>query len=88
MFVSSRLPAPASAQACYVFAHGAGADMNHAFMVAISGGLTERGIAGLRFDFPFMEQNSKRPDSPAVAHAAIRAVIAEAALSYWRKRRW
>ncbi|WP_411879348.1 alpha/beta family hydrolase [Polaromonas sp. YR568] len=77
--VSGRLQAPAGARACYVFAHGAGAGMDHAFMVQISEGLAERGIASLRFNFPYMEQGSKRPDSPAVAHAAIRAAVAEAA---------
>ena len=77
--ISGLLQAPASAKACYVFAHGAGADMKHAFMEAMALGLAERGIASLRFNFPFMEQGSKRPDSPAVAHAAVRAAVAEAA---------
>jgi len=53
--------------------------MDHAFMEAIARGLAEHGIASLRFNFPFMEQGSKRPDSPAVVHAAIRAAVAEAA---------
>ena len=78
-FVSGPLHAPASDQACSVFARGAGAGMDHAFMVAISKGLAKRDIASLRFNFPFVGQNSKRQDSPAVAHAAIRAVVAEAA---------
>jgi predicted alpha/beta-hydrolase family hydrolase len=77
--ISGRLQAPASANACYVFAHGAGAGMDHSFMEAIAQGLADRGIASLRFNFPFMEQGSKRPDSPAVAHATIRAAVAEAA---------
>lgn len=76
---SGLLQAPAGAKACYVFAHGAGAGMNHAFMEAMALGLAERGIASLRFNFPFMEQGAKRPDSPAVAHAAIRAAVAKAA---------
>lgn len=76
---SGLLQRPAGAKACYVFAHGAGAGMNHAFMEAIAQGLAARGIASLRFNFPFMEQGSKRPDSPAVAQAAIRAAVAEAA---------
>lgn len=76
---SGLLQAPAGAKACYVFAHGAGADMNHVFMASIAQGLAERGIASLRFNFPFMEQGAKRPDSPAVAHAAVRAAVAEAA---------
>ena len=62
-----------------MFAHGAGAGMDHAFMASIAQGLAERDIASLRFNFPFMEQGSKRADSPAVAHAAIRAAVAEAA---------
>ncbi|RYG09973.1 MAG: alpha/beta hydrolase [Burkholderiales bacterium] len=76
---SGLLHRPAKAEACYVFAHGAGAGMNHTFMAAIAEGLAERDIATLRFNFPFMEQGSKRPDSPAVAHAAIRAAVEEAA---------
>jgi predicted alpha/beta-hydrolase family hydrolase len=52
--------------------------MDHAFMAAIAQGLADRGVATLRFNFPYMEQGSKRPDSPAVAHAAIRAAVAEA----------
>ena len=76
---SGLLDAPAQPQACYVFAHGAGAGMNHSFMVAIAGGLVERGVAVLRFQFPFMEQGSGRPDSPAVAQAAVRAAVREAA---------
>lgn len=77
--ISGLLQAPANIEACYVFAHGAGAGMEHAFMASIAQGLAERGIASLRFNFPFMEQGSKRPDSPAAAHAAIRAAVAEAA---------
>jgi predicted alpha/beta-hydrolase family hydrolase len=77
--VSGLLQAPAGVKACYVFAHGAGAGMDHAFMASVAQGLAERGIASLRFNFPFMEQGSKRPDSPALAHAAIRAAVSEAA---------
>jgi predicted alpha/beta-hydrolase family hydrolase len=73
------LLAPAAAQAGYVFAHGAGAGMAHEFMEAIATGLAERRIATLRFQFPFMEQGSKRPDPPAVAQAAVRAAVDEAA---------
>jgi predicted alpha/beta-hydrolase family hydrolase len=76
--ISGLLQTPTGAHACYVFAHGAGAGMDHSFMAAMARGLAERGIATLRFNFPFMEQGSKRPDSPAVAHAAIRAAVAEA----------
>ena len=75
---SALLDAPADAQACYVFAHGAGAGMHHAFMTAIASGLAKRRVATLRFQFPYMEQGSRRPDPPKVAHAAIRAAVREA----------
>jgi predicted alpha/beta-hydrolase family hydrolase len=80
--VSALLCDPADASAGFVFAHGAGAGMSHEFMTRFANGLAERGIATLRYQFSFMEQGSKRPDVPKVAHAAVRAAIAEAA------RRW
>jgi uncharacterized protein len=77
--VSALLLRPPQARACYVFAHGAGAGMTHASMQTIAAGLGERGIATLRYQFPYMEKGSKRPDPPAVAHQAVRAAVAEAA---------
>jgi uncharacterized protein len=77
--VSALLMKPPQARACYVLAHGAGAGMAHASMEVIASGLADRGIATLRYQFPYMEKGSKRPDSPAVAHAAVRAAVAEAA---------
>src|SRR5438093_2373983 len=78
--VSGLLQASPNARACYVLAHGAGAGMTHPFMTAVANGLAERGIASLRFQFPYMEQQgSKRPDSPNVAQAAVRAAVLEAA---------
>jgi predicted alpha/beta-hydrolase family hydrolase len=77
--VSALLRAPAQTRACYVFAHGAGAGMRHPFMGAIAEALAERGIATLRYQFPYMEQGSRRPDVPAVAHATVRAAVAAAA---------
>jgi predicted alpha/beta-hydrolase family hydrolase len=68
-----------NARACFVFAHGAGAGMSHPFMETVATGLCERGIATLRYQFPYMEKGSKRPDTPAVAHAAVRAAVTEAA---------
>lgn len=76
--VSGMLLAPAEARICYVLAHGAGAGMAHPFMAAIANGLAERGIATLRYQFPYMEQRSKRPDSPKVAQATVRAAVIEA----------
>ena len=77
--VSAVLSKPARAKACFVFAHGAGAGMAHPFMATVAAGLAQRGIATLRYQFPYMEKGSKRPDAPAVAHAAVRAAAAEAA---------
>jgi predicted alpha/beta-hydrolase family hydrolase len=77
--VSAILTSPSPARACFVFAHGAGAGMTHPFMEKVATGLGERGVATLRYQFPYMEKASKRPDSPAVAHAAVRAAVAEAA---------
>jgi predicted alpha/beta-hydrolase family hydrolase len=76
--VSALLISPAKARACYVFAHGAGAGMTHPFMETFAAGLGERGVASLRYQFPYMEKASRRPDPPAVAHAAVRAAVAEA----------
>jgi predicted alpha/beta-hydrolase family hydrolase len=71
------LSAP-QARACYVFAHGAGAGMSHPFMAAVAHGLAERGISTLRYQFVYMELGSKRPDSPPLAHAAVRAAVTQA----------
>ncbi|HEX7559262.1 MAG TPA: alpha/beta family hydrolase [Usitatibacter sp.] len=77
--VSGLLQAPSNARACYVLAHGAGAGMAHPFMASIADGLEERGIATLRYQFPYMERGSRRPDSPKLAQATVRAAVAEAA---------
>jgi len=76
--VSALLIRPAEARACFVFAHGAGAGMTHSFMEKFAAGLGERGVATLRYQFPYMEKASRRPDAPAIAHAAVRAAVAEA----------
>lgn len=52
--------------------------MDHEFMAAIAGGLAERAVATLRFQFEYMERGSKRPDAPKVAHLAVRAAVAGA----------
>jgi uncharacterized protein len=80
--ISALLAKPSSARACYVFAHGAGAGMTHAFMADVAAGLVERGIATLRYQFPYMEKGGKRPDPPGIAHAAVRAAVAEAARAF------
>ena len=76
--VSGLLQAPRQARTCSVLAHGAGAGMLHPFMAAAADGLALRGIASLRYQFPYMEQGSKRPDAPKLAEATVRAAVSEA----------
>jgi hypothetical protein len=75
--VSGLWLAPAAPRACLVLAHGAGAGMTHRAMAATAAGLAERGVATLRYQFPYMEKGGKRVDPPPVAHAAVRAAAAE-----------
>jgi len=77
--VSALLIRPGNARALYVFAHGAGAGMQHKAMASNAEGLAERGIATLRYQFLYMEKGSRRPDSPRIAHAVVRAAAAKAA---------
>ena len=76
--VSGLWQSPAHPRACLVLAHGAGAGMTHRSMVAIADGLERLGVATLRYQFPFMEAGGKRPDTPPVAQATVRAAVAEA----------
>jgi len=76
--VAALLQVPHDAEALLVFAHGAGAGMTHPFMAAIADGLADRAIATLRYQFPYMERGSKRPDPPQLAQAAVRAAVAAA----------
>ena len=81
--VSALTITPAAARAGFVFAHGAGAGMTHPFMQAIATGLAAMEIATLRFQFPYMESRSRRPDPPALCHATIRAAV-DAAARVWK----
>ena len=76
--VSGLLQTPANSRACYVLAHGAGAGMDHPFMVAVAAALAERSIATLRYQFPYMERRAKRPDPPELAQATVRAAVVAA----------
>jgi uncharacterized protein len=77
--VSALFQHPPAAKACLVLAHGAGAGMEHASMTAVAAELAARSVATLRFQFPYMELRSRRPDPPPVCHATVRAAVAEAA---------
>jgi predicted alpha/beta-hydrolase family hydrolase len=73
--VSGLLQSPPQPRACYVLAHGAGAGMAHPFMAKVAAELATRGIATLRYQFPYMEQKRKRPDPPKLAHATVRVAV-------------
>ena len=77
--MSGLLERPARAVACYVLAHGAGAGMTHPFLNACAEALAQHGVATLRFQFPFLERGSRRPDPPAVAQSTVRAAVKAAA---------
>ena len=73
---------PADAVAAYVFAHGAGAGMEHAFMARVATELADRGVATLRYQFPYLEAGKRRPDPPKrLAHTVRRAVARAAELA-------
>lgn len=76
--VSGILLRPPDAWASYVLAHGAGAGMRHRFMESTAQALAERGIATLRYQFPYVEAGTRRPDPPGVLEAAVRAAVARA----------
>lgn len=77
--VSGMFDRPGAARAVFVLAHGAGAGMEHPAMQAVAAGLAQRGLAVLRYQFPYMERQSRRPDPPALCHATVRAAVAAAA---------
>ncbi len=76
--VSAECSVPQKSQCMVTLAHGAGAGMNHPFMVALAKALTAKDIATMRFNFPFTENKKGRPDTPAVAHQTIEAAITKA----------
>ena len=76
--VSGLLNSGAESKACFVVAHGAGAGMEHPFMANLATDLGKRGIATLRYQFPYMEKHGRRPDPPALCHATVRAAVAAA----------
>lgn len=74
--VTGLLDRPRGAKALYVLAHGAGAGMRHEFMEALVPRLSARGVATLRYQFPYMEKGGRRPDSRKVLLASVRAAVA------------
>jgi predicted alpha/beta-hydrolase family hydrolase len=78
MAVSAIATIPKTASACLVFAHGAGAGMDHPYIVAVCEGLAARRMATLRYQFPYMEKRSRRPDAPPLCHKTVAAAVAAA----------
>jgi uncharacterized protein len=76
--VSAEVLEPADMKALIVLAHGAGANMHHRFMKALSKALAESGIGTLRYNFPYMEKGKGRPDPPAIAEKTVEAAIGKA----------
>jgi uncharacterized protein len=76
--VSGLLLRPPEPWAGYVLAHGAGAGMTHPFMESVARALTARGIATLRYQFPYTEAGNRRPDPPGILLATVRAAVARA----------
>ena len=76
--VSGLLLKPQDARAVLVLAHGAGAGMRHRFMESVAVKLAERGVATLRYQFPYMEKRIKRPDTETVLTDTVRAAMAAA----------
>jgi len=73
--LSALLLKPKNATCLLAFAHGAGADMRHRFMESMSHELATHGIATLRYQFPYTEKGSKRPDPKPVLLATVRSAI-------------
>lgn len=80
--VSAEYTVPEKTNCIMTLAHGAGAGMNHPFMLTLAKSLSEVGIATLRFNFPFTENKKGRPDVPAVAHKTIEMAIQHAHESF------
>ena len=76
--VSALAIIPPAAASCLVFAHGAGAGMNHPYIAAVCAGLGARGMATLRYQFPYMEKGSGRPDPPALCHKTVKSAVGAA----------
>jgi predicted alpha/beta-hydrolase family hydrolase len=74
--VSGLLQAPRGAKALLVLAHGAGAGMRHPFMENVAAKLGSLGIATFRYQFPYMEKGTKRPDPESLLKATVRAAVA------------
>lgn len=80
--VSALIATPRDAWAGYVLAHGAGAGMRHAFLEETAALLYGAGVATLRYQFPYMEKKTHRPDPPALAERTVAAAVTAASSEF------
>ena len=73
--VSASIVEPKNPDAVLVLAHGAGAGMNHPFMITLARELSHHSVATVRYNFPYMENKRNRPDPPAIAEKTVAMVI-------------
>lgn len=73
--VSALLTRDANSRALLVLAHGAGAGMQHPHLERLVAQLCVHNIATLRYQFPYMEKGSRRPDRPAVLEETVQAAV-------------
>ncbi len=76
--VSAVLLRPPSASCLYLLGHGAGAGMRHQFLDDITSELTLNGVATFRYQFPYMEKGSRRPDPRPVLLETVRSAVTAA----------
>ncbi|HUF89851.1 MAG TPA: alpha/beta family hydrolase [Gemmatimonadota bacterium] len=77
--VSAVVTRPEDAALLLVLAHGAGAGMTHPFLESLAAALAQQGIASFRYQFPYMERGSRRPDPAPLLQATVRSAVAAAA---------
>jgi len=77
--VSALLCRPPDAERLLVLAHGAGAGMHHPFMEKLAAELAAVRVATLRYQFPYMQEQRRVPDAPALLTATVAAAVQAAA---------
>ena len=71
--VSALVLRPENARWMLVFGHGAGAGMRHRFMEDAAATLATKGIATFRYQFPYVEQKSRRIDPQPILLSTVRS---------------
>ena len=66
----------AGASIAFICAHGAGGNMSDRGLLAVSAVMRAQGVDVVRFDFPYKERRSGRPDPMPLLKKTIEAVVA------------